>query len=97
MAGHADQHPRPARHSRPLASSQPDGIAQSREFPSLREALRAAADVLRVPDAQPWIIVEDGTILKSGWIREKARAQGFQEERPAINQRASARDAHSAI
>lgn len=58
-------------------SPDPGTPAASREFPTLREAIQAASAVLADPEARPWIVIEDGTILRPGWIREKARALGF--------------------
>ena len=46
---------------------------EGRPFATLREALAAAADALRDPDARPWIVTEDGDILSPNWIREHAR------------------------
>jgi hypothetical protein len=43
--------------------------AQGHEFPTLREALAAAAEAIDAEDAQPWIITEDGDILSPRWVR----------------------------
>jgi hypothetical protein len=58
-------------------SVQPSGATEGREFPTLREAIEAAVTVLDGSDGRPWIVIEDGTILQPGWIREKARALGY--------------------
>ncbi|RYE97779.1 MAG: hypothetical protein EOO77_38440, partial [Oxalobacteraceae bacterium] len=41
----------------------PAHVAQGHEFPTLRQALAAAAEVIDAEDVQPWIITEDGDIL----------------------------------
>jgi hypothetical protein len=50
----------------------PAHTAQSREFPTLREAMTAAARAIEAEDAQPWIITEAGDILSPSWIRANA-------------------------
>lgn len=60
-------------------SPDPEVTATSQEFPTLLEALQAAAAALTHPEARPWIVIEDGTILRPGWIMEKARALGLIE------------------
>jgi hypothetical protein len=60
-------------------SAQPGGAAEGREFPTLREAIKAAVRATDNAEARPWIVIEDGTILRPGWISEKARALGFIE------------------
>lgn len=57
-------------------SPDPEVAATSHEFSMLRGALQAAATVLTHPKARPWTVIEDGTILRPDWIREKARALG---------------------
>ena len=58
-------------------AAQLGGAALSQEFPTVREALQAAARVLIDPDAKPWIVTESGAILRPGWIREQARMLGL--------------------
>ena len=47
----------------------PAHVAQGHEFPTLRQALAAAAEAIDAEDAEPWIITEDGDILSPRWIR----------------------------
>ncbi|MGY2049954.1 hypothetical protein [Methylobacterium sp. JK268] len=42
--------------------------AEARIYPTLRQALLAAADCAEDPDALPWIVTEDGEILSPHWI-----------------------------
>ncbi|TXN06999.1 hypothetical protein FV222_03585 [Methylobacterium sp. WL103] len=51
---------------------EPARTAHARAFPTLREALAAAAESIQADDAQPWIITEDGDILSPRWIRANA-------------------------
>ena len=53
-------------------------VTQGREFPTLRQALAAAAEVIDAEDAQPWIITEDGDILSPRWIRANAGSSRLQ-------------------
>jgi hypothetical protein len=41
---------------------------EARIYPTLRQALVAAADCAGDPDALPWIVTEDGEILSPHWI-----------------------------
>ncbi|QEE40982.1 MULTISPECIES: hypothetical protein [unclassified Methylobacterium] len=50
----------------------PAHVAQGHEFPTLRQALAAAARAIDAEDAQPWIITENGDILSPRWIRANA-------------------------
>ena len=56
---------------------QPGGAVSSEEFLTLREALHAAAGLLSDPEKRPWIVTEEGAILRPGWIREQARMLGL--------------------
>lgn len=56
----------------------PAYVAQGHEFPTLREALAAAAQAMDAVGAQPWIITEDGDILAPGWIRANAASYRLQ-------------------
>jgi hypothetical protein len=47
----------------------PAQVAQGHEFPTLREALAAAAAAMDAESGQAWIITEDGDILSPRWIR----------------------------
>ncbi|MDP4006831.1 hypothetical protein [Methylobacterium sp. NEAU K] len=47
----------------------PAQVADARSFPTLREALAAAAQAIDAEKAKPWIITEAGDILAPGWIR----------------------------
>ncbi|MGY2046712.1 hypothetical protein [Methylobacterium sp. JK268] len=58
-------------------SERPGGATPGQEFQTVREAIRTAATVLKDPAAKPWIVTEDGAILRPGWIREQARILGF--------------------
>jgi hypothetical protein len=44
-------------------------MAHGWEFPTLRDALTAAANAMRTDDAHPWIVTEQGDILSPNWIR----------------------------
>ncbi|ACL59834.1 hypothetical protein [Methylobacterium nodulans] len=41
---------------------------EARIYPTLRQALLAAADCAGDPDALPWIVTEEGEILSPHWI-----------------------------
>jgi len=56
----------------------PAHVAQGREFPTLRQALAAAAEAIDAEDAQPWIITEDGDILSPRWIRANTGSNRLQ-------------------
>ena len=56
----------------------PGHTAEGSEFPTLREALAAAAVVIEADEAQPWIITEDGDILSPRWIRANAGSRRLQ-------------------
>lgn len=43
-------------------------VVEGQIFPTLREALSAAL-ALAEADENPWIVMEDGTILTPHWIR----------------------------
>ena len=47
----------------------PAHTAHGREFPTLRDALTAAADAISADDVRPWIVTEEGDILSPNWIR----------------------------
>jgi hypothetical protein len=47
----------------------PAPLAQPARYPTLREAIEAAAGALSDPAKQPWIITEDGEVLSPNWIR----------------------------
>lgn len=49
----------------------PAHVAQRHEFPTLREALGAAAQSKDAEGAQPWIITEDGDILCRAELRPR--------------------------
>ncbi|MCJ2139996.1 hypothetical protein [Methylobacterium sp. E-066] len=53
-------------------------VAQGHEFPTLRQALAAAAEAIDAEDAQPWIITEDGDILSPRWIRANTGSSRLQ-------------------
>ncbi len=46
----------------------PARTARSLPYPSVREALRAAAAALDAGDVQTWIVTERGDILSPRWI-----------------------------
>jgi hypothetical protein len=56
----------------------PAHVAQGREFPTLRQALAAAAEVIDTEEAQPWIITEDGDILSPRWIKANVESSRLQ-------------------
>ena len=56
----------------------PAHVAQGYEFPTLREALAAAAEAIDADEAQPWIITEDGDILSPRWIRANTGSRSLQ-------------------
>ena len=47
-------------------------------FPTLRQALAAAAEAINAEDAQPWIITENGDILSPRWIKAKLESKRLQ-------------------
>lgn len=59
-------------------SRDPAHVAQGHEFPTLRQALKAAAEAIDAEDAQPWIITEDGDILSPRWIRANTGSSRLQ-------------------
>jgi hypothetical protein len=59
---------------------------QPRQFPSLREAIAAAACTLPDPDRHPWIVTAEGELLPPTWIRGRLR-----ERAPRPDLRAAAR------
>jgi hypothetical protein len=54
----------------------PAHTAHGQEFPSLRDALTAAANAISTDDAQPWIVTEQGDILSPNWIRANVGLAG---------------------
>jgi hypothetical protein len=52
-----------------LPGHKPAHTAQGREFPTLRDALTAAANAISTDDAQPGIVTEQGDILSPNWNR----------------------------
>ncbi|MCJ2018970.1 hypothetical protein MKK84_16220 [Methylobacterium sp. E-065] len=56
----------------------PAYVAQGYEFPTLRQALAAAAEAMNAGDAQPWIITEDGDILSPHWIKANTGSRRLQ-------------------
>ncbi|MGH1571317.1 hypothetical protein ACRAWG_12250 [Methylobacterium sp. P31] len=52
----------------------PAQVADARSFPTLREALAAAARAIDAGNAKPWIVTERGDILAPGWIRANTAA-----------------------
>ena len=56
----------------------PAHVAQGREFPTLRQALAAAAEAIDAEDALSWIITEDGDILSPRWIRANTGSNRLQ-------------------
>lgn len=56
----------------------PAYVAQGYEFPTLRQALAAAAEAMNAGDAQPWIITEDGDILSPRWIKANTGSHRLQ-------------------
>lgn len=55
-------------------AGRPGGAVPGREFATVREAIAAAAPALREAGTTPWIVTEDGSILRPEWIRLQARA-----------------------
>ncbi len=49
-------------------AARPAGAVPAREFPTLREALGAAAGALSEGGVRPWIITAAGAVLSPGWI-----------------------------
>ncbi len=56
----------------------PVPVAVGRSFPTLRDALAAAAAAMDAEDARAWIITEGGDILAPNWIRANAAGQRLQ-------------------
>lgn len=59
-------------------SQGPAHVAQGHEFPTLRQAIAAAAKAIDAEDGQPWIITEDGDILSPHWIRANTGSSRLQ-------------------
>ncbi|ACA19277.1 hypothetical protein M446_4948 [Methylobacterium sp. 4-46] len=53
---------------------------EARIYPTLEQALLAAADCAGDPDALPWIVTEDGEILSPHWIDQHLAGR---RDRPA--------------
>lgn len=49
------------------------GAVPAREFPTLREALGAAAGALSEGGGRPWIVTERGAVLSPSWIEARVR------------------------
>ncbi|MGH1575133.1 hypothetical protein ACRAWG_36420 [Methylobacterium sp. P31] len=52
-------------------NSGPAESAESRDFPTLEAALKAATAVMKAQKGQPWIITAEGNILSPRWIRNQ--------------------------
>ncbi|MFE1598709.1 hypothetical protein ACE101_07595 [Methylobacterium sp. ID0610] len=51
-------------------------------YPTLRQALLAAADCAGNPDRLPWIVTEDGEILSPHWIDQHLGAARIMNHAP---------------